>query len=295
MEELKNASTYDEQIDRLVNCHNVIVNDRNIAEDILKRVGYYRLSGYGIGLKKKDNREEYFDGITIESLYRLYAFDSKFRNLLIHVIEQIEIQLRAQISYYLGHKYGPECHKDRALFDDKINKKGKSVYDSIISDFEYERERQKRIPFVKHHNEKYGGHFPIWVAVELFTFGNLTSLYSIMKTEDQKEIAQIYDTIPKHFNSWILSLLEVRNICAHYTRLYNMPLKQEPYLYRENKACKGTTNKVFPVLIIIKRMIDNEDIWNAFYEAMEKLIVEYKDVIRLSYMGFPENWEELLK
>ena len=295
MEELKSALTYDEQIDRLINNHNVIVKDRNIAEDILKRVGYYRLSGYGIGLKKEDNNEEYIDGISIESLYGIYAFDSKFKNLLIHIIEQIEIQLRAQISYHLGCKYGPECHKDKALFDDIVNKKGNSNYDSIISNFAYECKRQEKIPFVQHHNEKYGGHFPIWVAVELFSFGNLTSLYSIMKKEDQKAIAQIYSTSPKHLNSWILSLLEVRNICAHYTRLYNMPLKQAPYLFSEYKAFKGN-NKIFSVLIVLKRMLNNnKSAWDDFYSDMEKLIKDYSSVIKLSYMGFPKNWEEILK
>lgn len=296
MEKLKSALTYDEQIDRLVNCHNLLINDRKVAENILKQVGYYRLSGYGIGLKKKGNKEEYIDGTTIESLYRLYAFDSKFKNMLMHIIEQIEIQLRTQISYYLGHKYGPECHKDRSLFDDKISKKGDSVYDSIIVDFEYECERQKRIPFVRHHNDKYDGHFPIWVAVELFTFGNLASLYSIMKSEDQREIAGYYNTSPKHLNGWILSLLEVRNICAHYTRLYNMPLKQAPFLYSENKVYKRGINKVFLVLIVVKKMLDNnKDIWDSFYGEMESLLDEYSDVVRLSYMGFPKNWKEVLK
>ncbi|MQN01098.1 MAG: Abi family protein [bacterium LCO1.1] len=34
----------------------------------------------------------------------------------------------------------------------------------------------KNLPFVKHHQEAYGGHFPIWAAVELMTFGNIASL-----------------------------------------------------------------------------------------------------------------------
>ena len=142
---------------------------------------------------------------------------------------------------------------------------------------------------------KYEGHFPIWVAVELFTFGNLSSLYSIMKNEDQQAIADLYHTNRKHLGSWILALVEIRNICAHYSRLYNMPLKQSPYLYSENqKYRRGSINKVFPVLLVIKRMQNNSELWRAFEKNIELLFDEYSDVIRLSFIGFPREWKSVL-
>ena len=59
---LKPALTYNQQIDRLVHIHNLTITQRETAISILKRVNYYRLSGYGIGLKKPDHPEEYLDG-----------------------------------------------------------------------------------------------------------------------------------------------------------------------------------------------------------------------------------------
>ena len=136
---------------------------------------------------------------------------------------------------------------------------------------------------MKHHMIKYEGHFPIWVAVELFTFGNLSSLYSIMKNEDQQAIADLYHTNRKHLGSWILALVEIRNICAHYSRLYNMPLKQSPYLYSENqKYRRGSINK------------NNSELWRAFEKNIELLFDEYSDVIRLSFIGFPREWKSVL-
>lgn len=96
MTQLKPALSYDEQIDRLKNVHNLLIPDEKIALEILMRVNYYRLSAYGIGLVKKDDREKFVDGISLEHIYRLYEFDSIFRNNLIHVIEQLEIQLRTR-------------------------------------------------------------------------------------------------------------------------------------------------------------------------------------------------------
>ena len=151
-------------------------------------MNYYRLSAYGLGLSQKDDKEKYIDGISLEHIYRLYEFDSIFRNILIHVIEQLEIQLRTQISNFLALKYGSEGYVDPAHFTEKKTKNGEPVHTTVMESFNKEREHQKNAPFVKHHMAKYEGHFPVWVAVELFTFGNLSSLYSIMVLEDRKEI-----------------------------------------------------------------------------------------------------------
>jgi len=295
MAQLKPALSYDEQIDRLKNVHNLLIPDEEGALEILKKVNYYRLSAYGIGLVKKDDREKYIDGISLEHIYQLYEFDSIFRNKLIHVIEQLEIQLRTQISNYLALKYGSEGYMDPSHFTDKKTKDGTSVHTSVIESFKKERDHQKNAPFVKHHMDKYEDHFPVWVAIELFTFGNLSSLYSIMEVDDRKEIAKLYNTEPKYLGSWILALVEIRNICAHYSRLYNMPLKQTPYLYSEYQQYKSQTrNKVFPALIAVKRMLNSDARWADFEIQLEALMDEYSDVVILSFMGFPKEWKKVL-
>lgn len=293
--DLKPALSYEEQIEHLKAYHNLHVDDYDEAIRILKRVNYYRLSGYGVGLKEKDNREKYIEGTSLETIYRLYSFDSKFKNILIHTIEQIEIQLRAQLSNYLAMKYGAECYRNPENFVSKQTKDGEEIHSKIILSFDEECKRQKNVPFVKHHFQKYDGHFPIWVAIDLFTFGNLCSLYDIMKNADKAEIAKLYSTKPNYLEGWILSLVEVRNICAHYGRLYNLPLKQAPFLYKEYKKYrKSGINKVFPVIVTIKRMLNGNDVWNRFYNDLEKLMDEYSDVIRLSFIGFPPDWKDVL-
>lgn len=295
--ELKSARSYESQLDRFIEDHNLTVTDRKKAIDILKHVNYYRLSAYGIGLKKPDNEEEYIDGISLNHIYRLYYFDSSLRNHLIHLIEQLEIQLRTQISYHLAMNYGPEGYMDASNFSDKTNKHNRSIHEIIISNFRKECDRQKNLPFVKHHNQEYGGHFPIWVATELFTFGNLSSLYSILKINDKKEIASLYDTKPEYLTSWILAMVELRNICAHYSRLYNMPLKQKPRLYSEHRKYYSSSrlNKLFPTLIVLKRMTYSSGYWTKFENQLNPLMKAYNDVIKLSFIGFPRDWENVLK
>lgn len=294
MEKLKEALTYEQQIERLKTVHNISVPSEEEALAILKSINYYRLSAYGMGLKKNDGTEEYIDGTSLEKLYKLYLFDSKFKNELIHIIEQIEIKLRTQISNHLALKYGSEGYINPDNFLKKANKEGADIHSNVIKNFREEIERQKNAPLVKHHMDKYGGHFPIWVAIELFTFGNLSSLYSIMKAEDKNAVAALYGTESNYLHSWILSLLEVRNICAHYSRLYNMPLKQSPYLYKENRKYRTKINKVFPVILVIKRMLCGSNLWNEFFSEIKQTFTQYSSVINLSFIGFPQDWISVL-
>jgi len=75
---------------------------------------------------------------------------------------------------------------------------------------------------VRHFKTKYtaSAHLPIWMAVELMSLGNVTSMYQGC-TDD------VHDLVATHvggvsnaiFGSWLLTLLNVRNICAHHGRL----------------------------------------------------------------------------
>jgi hypothetical protein len=291
---LKPALTYNQQITKLVNDHHLKISDTKFAEKILMRVNYYRLSGYGIGLKNTNNKEYYQDTVSIEQLFNLYCFDSQFKNDLMRTIEQIEIELRTQIAYCLSIKYGPDVLMSETNFVYKTNKQGQSIYSIIINNLNKEIERQKNKPFVKHHIEKYERQFPIWVSVELMSFGSLSSLFSILKAEDQKNISRYYNTEPRFLKNWILCLVEVRNICAHYTRLYNMPLKENPRLYKENLRYRKEQNKIFPVLLIIKRMLKANEQWSSLLKDLKNTFVKYKGSFEFAFMGFPQDWEEIL-
>lgn len=291
---LKPALTYDQQIAKLVNGHHLKISNIEFAKEILKKVNYYRLSGYGVGLKNAVNKEYYQDTVSIDQLFNLYCFDSQFKNNLMRTIEQIEIELRTQIAYYLSIKYGPGVLMSETNFIYKTNKQGQSIYSILIKRLNKEIERQKNKPFVKHHIEKYNSQFPIWASVELMSFGSLSSLFSILKTEDQKNISGYYNTDPKYLKNWILCLVEVRNICAHYTRLYNMPLKENPRLYKENLQYKGKQNKIFPVLLIIKRMLKENEQWQSLLKDLKNTFSKYKGSFKFDFMGFPKNWEEIL-
>lgn len=294
MKPLKQPLSYSDQIARLREAHGLTIDDEAEALEILARVNYYRLSAYGIGLRRAEDPEKYRDGITLRHLYRLYQFDMRLRSALLHLIEHVEIGLRTQIAYHLAMTYGSEGYRDVSNFEDRPTARSASIHSDTMEKLDAEIRRQDNLPYVKHHKHVYGGHFPIWVAVELFTFGMLSSLYSIMKPRDKKSIASVYGVHPKHLESWIITLVEIRNRCAHYGRLYNMPFNQTPFLFSEYARYRKAQNKLFPVILVLKRITEGQQEWLDFLKALEALFIEYPEADP-GFMNFPPDWKEVLE
>lgn len=173
--QMKIPKTYDEQILNLQEKHGLIIADCAKAKEILKTVNYYRLSAYGIDLLDKQT-DKYREGTSLEQIYSLYQFDSRLRNIISPVIEYVEIRLRSCISYHLAIKYGAECYRDRSFFKPWISGVfGKDMFDVFNERVDAEIRKQSKKPMVVHHMQKYEGHFPIWVVVELLSLGALST------------------------------------------------------------------------------------------------------------------------
>lgn len=282
--ELKPPLTYEEQLEKMKG-RTLIVENADLAIEQLKMRNYYRLTAYGLHLKKDD---VFLPGTTFEQIVRLYDFDARLRNMLIPLLEDIEIAFRTHISYLLANKYhDPLSYRDSRHF---VNEE---YHSKFLMELDNEIKRSKEI-FATHHKKRYSGQFPIWVAVELMSFGNLSKLYGNMNSDDQKEIAEEHYSIPVDYvNSWLQTLTYVRNLCAHYSRLYNKTLTIKPALFKSDKK-KFSNNRIFAAIFIIKRLTKDEASWRTFLSSLVGLIETYGDVIDLDLIGFPENWFDLL-
>lgn len=292
MAELKAPKRLEEQVRGLVEKHNLAIDDEASAAALLSSVNYYRLSAYGIGLKKPDNPEHYMDGISLGYIYRLYDFDSRLRNLITPVIEWIEVEFRTRLAYHLALSYGAEGYRNPGNFTDKKTKDGRRIHAYTIQKLDDEIKRQQHLPCVKHHMAKYDGHFPIWAAAELFTFGMACSLYDVCQTSDKKAIAAMYRTKPRFLFSWMLSLSELRNKCAHYNRIYNIPFTKTPALYPSDGAYSG--NKLFPLLLAMQHIAGERELWREFIDGLSRLMQDYPEA-NPAFMGFPADWGQVLR
>ena len=280
------AMTIDEQIENLKSL-GLIVSDEDYARKVLNDISYFRLiKAYGLGLKPKNG--EYHENVLFEDIVNLYTFNLKFRYLLFPLIESIEVNLRCRLSNYFCCKYGVLGYKEKEIFANEKH------FEEIKKSIKEELSRNKKAPFVRNFKENYeGGDLPFYALVEVFSFGTLSKYYKNLNNDDKKEIAKLFGVSYKYLESWLEHISYVRNICAHYGRLYNAKMPKTPILYKEYTEKRIGNNRVFATLICIKHLLKDNEKWEIFVGDLEELINKY-DNVRISTMGFPENWKELL-
>lgn len=281
---VKNPSTARQQIQKLKE-RGCIVNDEIFAEKILENINYYRLVNY---FEPFSDEKKYIEGTTFEKIYNIYEFDRKLRVHLLAVLEEIEIMLRAKISNYHANKYGALGYLNSETFNPAHN------HTAFLSKVKRSIETNEELEFVKHHINKYNGQFPLWVMMEMFSFGTLCYFFIDLCSADKKEIAAlICDYNYRYVENWMMCLLDLRNKCAHYNRLYGSYFEKTPktpsdMLYQLN-------NTLFDYIFAMKFLFYNKIEWTSFFiPQLNSIISQYNDYIELQHLGFPAGWEEML-
>jgi len=281
--DVKKHLSINEQI-KLLKSRGCIIEDEEIAKSILLDINYYRLTSYFLPFKETDDK--YFEGTSFNKVYRNYLFDRKLRNMLSFIIEHIEVAIKTRIAYYHSLKYGPLGYLDSNNYNSKFDKV------TLQTNLNKYMKRNEKNPIIVHHINKYEGKFPLWVIIEFFDFSDTSKMYSQLDTKLQKEIAKTFNSNNTCVSSWLYCLTNLRNCCAHYTRIYNTfmiatPVTPKKYDFKFNKT-------LFSYLLVIKELLIGTNDWNKFVIELEALIEEYKDDIELERLGFLDNWHNLL-
>lgn len=280
----QNPIDIDKQIENLKTI-DLEINDINYAKQVLKRISYYRLiKAYSITLKEKG---KYVKGTKFEDIVNLYKFDVELRHLIFIVIEYIEVALRAEITNHFSLKYGNFGYQEIANFDKEEEQK------KVLNDLRKEINRNKRSPFIKNFKDNYkGGEVPLYACIEVASFGTLSKMYKNMKSEDKVQIAKAFNVDYHYFESWIENFAYIRNICAHYGRLYGAKLTKSPKLYKEYLKQHISNNTLIATIINLK-IISEEEKYKNFYDRLLKLTEKYNN-IDLKHIGFPKDFNEIL-
>ncbi len=279
-------TTVKEQIAKLRQ-RGCIINNEPLARETLKYINYYRLSNYFEPFEV--DKHHYEEDTTFEKILTIYEVDRKLRSILISALEEIEIALRASVSNFHALKYGAQGYLNPNTFDRSHNHQSFTSRVNHLIECNDERE------FVKHYNSKYNGKFPLWVVMELFSFGTLAFFYKDMHAQDKKKLAnEYYHCSPSELDNWIFCLNELRNYCAHYNRLYGNTFPVIPKTPTELDM--DLQPDVFGYIYVMKRVYHHKANWNErVVKPIARMISKNSDAIRLSDLGFPDNWEELLR
>jgi abortive infection bacteriophage resistance protein len=294
----KAPATISEQLLKLKE-RGLIIDDETKAYATLETINYYRLVHY-FAVFLDESGEYYKAGTRFSDAIRLYDFDRRIRTEILVALEEIEIAARAAISNYHAVTYQADGYLRESSFDRRHNHRMfRQKIDRML-------DKNSDLSFVRHHNDKYGGRLPLWVMMEMFSFGMLVFFYQDLKKEDKKAIANHYFDLDYRFvDNWLENLADLRNHCAHYNRVYGNPLPgnlriieiEHPREYEMDMVSPS----LFDYLIIIKLLHKRSDIkisdvtWGSkFVVFLEALFDEFSDIVKPEVMGFPTDWREFI-
>ena len=303
--------TYEKQVELLLS-RGLIVTDRKRAERHLANISYYRLSAYMLPYKKKENGiiiDAFKEGTTWDDIYDLYVFDRKLRLLVFDAIERLEVAIRTQIIYQLSHKYGSHWQDNAHIFNpprEVTLRDGRKitidVYREIQSHIKEQLHSNRAEVFIQHYHNKYGTpeNPPSWMSVEIMYFNHLSKICTGLKNRaDINGIASYFALPPKTFCSWLHTMNYVRNICAHHSRLWNRDLNIVPEKLSFSTRLVWISNpdtakrsKTYYFFCMINYMLQVANPTSQFKSKLKELLEEYKNVISLDSMGFPQGWKE---
>ena len=283
----------------LLKSRGLIIDNEELFSDFLKHNQYYRLEGYWYAFYDSNIPEHRFKKNTkLSNVLKLYEFDSLLRSKVFKEIEVIEISLRSIIAYNVAENIGvfpyeKLNYKNDADKDEALNRV-KKLFNGSKEDFinAYKNKYNEDIP-------------PIWMLVEIMTFGDLINFYEKFLTKSQgKTISKVYGINSVDlFVSWMKRLNIIRNICAHHGRLWNKNITTKIMLpnKNDNKSLetycklfvKDSINKLYNSLLIIQYLLENiNGSNNSLIKDICSLAKKYD--IDLKAMGFPSNSNSIL-
>lgn len=311
--------TLDQQVALLVS-RGMSISDTEKAKTCLARIGYYRLSAYWHPFRKSTTAPDPATGKAITlilddfkeetdfaTVLDLYVYDKNIRLLVMDALERIEIAVRTHIALLLGQK-DTKAHRNPKLLHGNFARRPKNAGNSNTRHQEWLRRQDNKFldsrdEFVKHFKSKYAGeNLPIWMDVELWDFGSLSHFFGGLNVKDQDYIASLYNVSDGQvFKTWIHCLNDIRNICAHHSRLWNKPLVNQP-IWPKTGALRefdhiaqdgDSQRRLYAALAIMTwliRYINPTSTWRDRLVAKIDLLPTSKH-ISLQSAGFPVSWK----
>ncbi len=311
-----------EQLD-LLEARGLELGDRDLAAEWLRRVGYYRLSGYWYPFRESDRAQDgrvrildtFASGTTLRMVTELYEFDRALRLLVLDGVERLEVSIRFHVGHVLGRR-GPYAHADPAALSAEFTGGPLDAPHAVArwrtSDHaawlarRAEEERRSKTDFTKHILAKYGPPLPVWVVTEILDFGGLSRLYAGLLQRDRDQIAAslgLFDASGAGnggaLQDWLKNINVVRNVCAHHGRLWNAnvterlsPTKLRAIDELTHIGARGANARIYPTLAVMALLISRvhpEDDWAArLVRHISTLPAQRSE----SEMGFPDLWRD---
>jgi abortive infection bacteriophage resistance protein len=205
----------------------------------------------------------------------------------------LKVALRAEICNRTAVEWDPHWYTNKLYFNNP-DWHG-DLIDSIKKSVDRANEQ-----FIRSYKNKYDTPSlpPIWMAMEVISFGELSSMYDNLKDGSVKKlVAAKFGVHDAFLSSWLKSINFVRNCCAHHNRLWNRRIPLKPILPRRSKyrvlnhLDDQTDKQLFGILscmlYLLKTIGEDDDL----RDKIKALFIQYPEINK-SYMGLHASWQD---
>lgn len=272
----------------LLKSEGLAFQDEIRAQHLLRNISMFRLKNYLKPFRLKDSRQ-FKTGITFEEAYKLYKFDSELRKMVCSELEKIEVSIRTQLSLIMGDAAGIYWFADSSNFRDA------NRHSSLLRSLDDELRRSDEESIVAFQRNYANPFPPSWMTFEVTSFGTLSMMYRWLNAGHARHrVARSYGLSDTVMESWLHSIVYVRNVCAHHSSLWNRILSINAMVPRRTDlpfvTTPSNTKKVYYALSIILYFLQTVNPSNTFVLRFKTMLRKYPH-IDVHAMGFPPNWE----
>lgn len=316
---MKEFKTIEEQIN-LLKSRNMLFDNEEEAKEILLHNNYYNIiNGYKDLFLDTNNPVNYKPGTKFEEIYSLYEFDRQLRNIFLEYILKIENSMRSLIAHYFSLSYGNDNYLKLDNFETfqntNVNIKTKQnqvkFIQILLGNINKNIANNIENKYISHYITQYG-FIPLWVLVNILSFGDICNFYRLMKQRERIIISMEFNIAEFDLSSLLNILCKTRNLCAHDERLYNYEypaytgINDTKYHSLLNFPISNGRyaigkNDLFAVIISLKLLLSKED-YDKFHHKLFSRIMSIQSKIHtitlndvLNAMNFPSNWHDLSK
>lgn len=249
---------------------------------VLMREGYYAVvNGYKAPfidrqLSSEKGEDVFVEGTKFEHLHLLFDLDRLLREQTFPLILRAETTVRTALAYCYSERYpGMDSYLDPANYCDQRQYHIRRNYDRdkagllrrLRKAHDNEWGHESIDHYLSHH-----GHVPLWVLVNVLTFGNVSHMYALSTSSVRnavcRMIAQEQGTGrigTERMRKAMSVLVDFRNVCAHDDRLY---------CARTGKSHDKTFTDMLTALELIVRDSD----MNLYRKSLHKTLALFDSV-----------------
>ena len=317
---MKEFKTIEQQIE-ILKTKGLTFNDEENAKEILLNNNYYNIiNGYKDLFIAPDTDDKFIEGTSFEEIYALYEFDRHLRTIFLESILKIENSMRTLVAYHFSEVHGAdnylklanfELFQDTNVSDEKKQNQIRYIQNTIGNINKKIANNISNTKYINHYMIQYG-YIPLWVLVNILSFGDISTFYKLMKQKERVTVSKNFNIMEYDLTSLLGILCHTRNLCAHDERLYNFKFHSNESINdsiyhsqlniskdKERYICGK--NDLFAVVIALKLLLNQND-YQKFHSKLFSRIMSIQSKLKtitlkqlLDSMNFPNNWHDISK